>query len=196
MSVIDQPLTSAPSGTSFVTKILRFRELAIVVAIALVFVLTYFKNPSFASTASVQQMLSGPSIIIMLAVGETLVIVTRNVDLSIGSVLGLSALSGRGSLRAFPAHAGGRGTVGRTAYWTGVRCGQRRNRGLRSGARLGGDSGHALHHSGYRRDHGQRGADSAQPDSAIVRESWCGNDPGHSVLVLHRRGAWWPWWDT
>lgn len=91
MSVIDQPLTSAPSGTSFVTKILRFRELAIVVAIALVFVLTYFKNPSFASTASVQQMLSGPSIIIMLAVGETLVIVTRNVDLSIGSILGLSA---------------------------------------------------------------------------------------------------------
>jgi rhamnose transport system permease protein len=70
---------------------LRFRELAIVVAIALVFVLTYFKNPSFASTASVQQMLSGPSIIIMLAVGETLVIVTRNVDLSIGSILGLSA---------------------------------------------------------------------------------------------------------
>jgi rhamnose transport system permease protein len=91
VSVIDQPLTTTPSGTSFVTKILRFRELAIVVAIALVFVLTYFKNPSFASTASVQQMLSGPSIIIMLAVGETLVIVTRNVDLSIGSILGLSA---------------------------------------------------------------------------------------------------------
>jgi rhamnose transport system permease protein len=91
VSVIDQPLTTTPSGTSFVAKILRFRELAIVVAIALVFVLTYFKNPSFASTASVQQMLSGPSIIVMLAVGETLVIVTRNVDLSIGSILGLSA---------------------------------------------------------------------------------------------------------
>ena len=91
MSVIDQPLTKAPEGTSFVTKILRFRELAIVVAIVLVFAVTYFKNSSFASVASVQQMLSGPSIIIMLAVGETLVIVTRNVDLSIGSVLGLSA---------------------------------------------------------------------------------------------------------
>jgi rhamnose transport system permease protein len=53
--------------------------------------LTYFKNSSFASGASVQQMLSGPSIIILLAVGETLVIITRNVDLSVGSVLGLSA---------------------------------------------------------------------------------------------------------
>lgn len=91
MSVIDQPLTTAPAGASFVTKILRFRELAIVVAILLVFVVTYFKNSSFASTASIQQMLSGPSIIMLLAVGETLVIITRNVDLSVGSVLGLSA---------------------------------------------------------------------------------------------------------
>lgn len=91
MSVLEQPATVAPPGSSLVTKILRFRELAIVVAILLVFVLTYFKNSSFASGASVQQMLSGPSIIILLAVGETLVIITRNVDLSVGSVLGLSA---------------------------------------------------------------------------------------------------------
>jgi rhamnose transport system permease protein len=91
VSVIDQPLTATPAGTSLITKILRFRELAIVVAILLVFAVTYFKNSSFASVASVQQMLSGPSIVIMLAVGETLVIVTRNVDLSVGSVLGLSA---------------------------------------------------------------------------------------------------------
>ncbi len=91
MSVLEQPATVTPPGSSLVTKILRFRELAIVVAILLVFVLTYFKNSSFASGASVQQMLSGPSIIILLAVGETLVIITRNVDLSVGSVLGLSA---------------------------------------------------------------------------------------------------------
>ncbi len=91
MSVIDQPLTTTPARTSFITKILRFRELAIVVAILLVFAATYFKNTSFASTASLQQLLSGPSIVILLAVGETLVIVTRNVDLSVGSVLGLSA---------------------------------------------------------------------------------------------------------
>jgi rhamnose transport system permease protein len=91
LSVLEQPATVTPPGSSLVTKILRFRELAIVVAILLVFVLTYFKNSSFASGASVQQMLSGPSIIILLAVGETLVIITRNVDLSVGSVLGLSA---------------------------------------------------------------------------------------------------------
>ncbi len=91
MSVIERPAVSAPARSSLISAILRFRELAIVVAVVIVFLLTYFKNPSFASVASVQQMLAGPAIIIMLAVGETLVIVTRNVDLSVGSVLGLSA---------------------------------------------------------------------------------------------------------
>ena len=42
------------------------------------------------ATAS-QQLLSGAALIALLGVGETLVIVTRNVDLSVGSVLGLSA---------------------------------------------------------------------------------------------------------
>ena len=36
-------------------------------------------------------MLSGAAIIALLAIGETIVIITRNVDLSIGSVLGISA---------------------------------------------------------------------------------------------------------
>jgi rhamnose transport system permease protein len=95
MSITDEQLAvssnARPTSSSFVTRLLGFRELAIVVAIGLVFGATFLKNSSFASAASVQQLLSGPSIIILLAVGETLVIITRNVDLSIGSVLGLSA---------------------------------------------------------------------------------------------------------
>jgi rhamnose transport system permease protein len=75
----------------FVTRVLQFRELAIAVATVLVFTLTWLNNSSFGSSASIQQLLSGPSVVIILAVGETLVIVTRNVDLSIGSILGLSA---------------------------------------------------------------------------------------------------------
>ncbi len=91
MSVLESQSLGTSPRSSLVSAVLRFRELAIVVAVILVFALTYFKNPSFASVASVQQMLAGPAIIIMLGVGETLVIITRNVDLSIGSVLGLSA---------------------------------------------------------------------------------------------------------
>lgn len=74
-----------------VDRLLRVRELGIAIAIALVFGVTLLKNRDFAGAESVQQLLAGASLIILLAVGETLVIVTRNVDLSIGSVVGLSA---------------------------------------------------------------------------------------------------------
>jgi len=48
-------------------------------------------NHNFATANSIQQLLSGAALIAMLGVGETLVIVTRNVDLSVGSTVGLSA---------------------------------------------------------------------------------------------------------
>ena len=70
---------------------LRFRELGIVLALVLVVGATTIDNHLFLSAASIQQLLSGAAIIALLAIGETMVIVTRNVDLSIGSVLGISA---------------------------------------------------------------------------------------------------------
>jgi rhamnose transport system permease protein len=77
--------------TGRVESLLRARELGIGIAIVIVFGLTTLKNHAFAHSLSVQQLLAGASLIALLAVGETLVIITRNVDLSVGSVLGLSA---------------------------------------------------------------------------------------------------------
>ena len=70
---------------------LRFRELGIVLALVIVVGVTTIDNPRFLSVTSIQQLLSGAAIIALLAIGETIVIITRNVDLSIGSVLGISA---------------------------------------------------------------------------------------------------------
>jgi rhamnose transport system permease protein len=70
---------------------LRFRELGIVLALVLVVGATTIDNHRFLSSANIQQLLSGAAIIALLAIGETIVVVTRNVDLSIGSVLGISA---------------------------------------------------------------------------------------------------------
>jgi rhamnose transport system permease protein len=71
--------------------LLRFRELGIVLALVLVVGATTADNHRFLSATNVQQILSGAAIIALLAIGETIVIITRNVDLSIGSVLGISA---------------------------------------------------------------------------------------------------------
>jgi len=92
MSVITAP---APAPTdrpvSRLESLLRARELGIALAIIVVFGLTTLNNHAFAHAASIQQLLNGAALIALLGVGETLVIVTRNVDLSVGSVVGLSA---------------------------------------------------------------------------------------------------------
>jgi rhamnose transport system permease protein len=74
-----------------VLTILRAREVGLVVLIALVVLATTLHNHHFVDSNSIEQLLSGAALIALLGVGETLVIVTRNVDLSVGSVLGLSA---------------------------------------------------------------------------------------------------------
>jgi rhamnose transport system permease protein len=88
----EQKLVEGRSGSHHVAELLlRFRELGIVLALVIVVGATTIDNHLFLSATSVQQLLSGAAIIALLAIGETIVIVTRNVDLSIGSVLGISA---------------------------------------------------------------------------------------------------------
>jgi rhamnose transport system permease protein len=87
-------LTATPAVHAKIGRaetLLRARELGIGIVTLLVFGLTTLKNPAFAHALSVQQLLTGAALIALLGVGETLVIVTRNVDLSVGSVVGLSA---------------------------------------------------------------------------------------------------------
>lgn len=79
-----------PHGNALMT-VLRAREVGIALLVVVVLAVTAAHNSNFLSANSIQQILSGAAIIALLGVGETLVIVTRNVDLSVGSVLGLSA---------------------------------------------------------------------------------------------------------
>jgi rhamnose transport system permease protein len=88
----DQKVLERRVSSHFVAELLmRFRELGIVLALVIVVGATTINNHLFLSATSIQQLLSGAAIIALLAIGETIVIITRNVDLSIGSVLGISA---------------------------------------------------------------------------------------------------------
>jgi rhamnose transport system permease protein len=93
----------ARASHSIAELVLRFRELGIVLALIVVVAVTAIDNPNFVSSTSLQQLVAGAAIIGLLAIGETMVIVTRNVDLSVGSVLGLSAYAA-GALRRPPGH--------------------------------------------------------------------------------------------
>jgi rhamnose transport system permease protein len=88
----EQKVAQPHAGShAFAEMLLRFRELGIVLALVIVVGATTIDNPHFLSATNVQQILSSASIIALLAIGQTVVIITRNVDLSIGSVLGISA---------------------------------------------------------------------------------------------------------
>jgi rhamnose transport system permease protein len=88
----EQKVVRPRASSHHVAELLfRFRELGIVLALVIVVGATTIDNHLFLSATSVQQLLSGAAIVALLAIGETVVIVTRNVDLSIGSVLGISA---------------------------------------------------------------------------------------------------------
>lgn len=75
----------------------KAREVGILVALVLVIIAATAKNPSFLfSGDGWRDLLLTPSILVLVAVGQAIVIITRNVDLSVGSVMGLSAyLTGR-----------------------------------------------------------------------------------------------------
>lgn len=83
----------AASGHRVAETITRFRPVVIAIIVLVIFGITTIRNSSFASSSSIQGILSVGAIYVLLAVGETMVIITRNVDLSVGSTLGLSAFT-------------------------------------------------------------------------------------------------------
>src|SRR5690606_38673538 len=86
---------ASSGGTSPSTRAARrgfvVRELGVLVALVLLVAATAVSRPIFLSPQSIRDLLLDAAVLTILAVGQTLVIVTRNVDLSVGSIVGLVA---------------------------------------------------------------------------------------------------------
>lgn len=91
-----RPSAMSPARRA-VSTVLRSRELAVGAVLVALIAATALSSSSFLfSSDGWRSLLVNPSILIVLAVGQTAVIVTRNVDLSVGSTMGLTAyLTGR-----------------------------------------------------------------------------------------------------
>ncbi len=85
------------SMTKRLSALGRAREFGILLALALVIVAATTNNSNFLfSPDGWRDLLLTPSILVLVAVGQAIVLITRNVDLSVGSVMGLTAyLTGR-----------------------------------------------------------------------------------------------------
>jgi rhamnose transport system permease protein len=78
-------------GHSFFGKLVRAREGALILLIVMLVAITTVTQPGFVfSDGGWRELLRQPTILILIALGEAVVIITRNIDLSVGSILCLS----------------------------------------------------------------------------------------------------------
>ncbi len=88
----EPPETPAEASSRRLTeRVFRIRESGIIVVLALFVAVTTGVQHRFVSETNIQFILVNTTIYALLALGETMVVVSRNVDLSVGSVLGMSA---------------------------------------------------------------------------------------------------------
>jgi rhamnose transport system permease protein len=82
---------AAVSSSRLAERAFRIRESGIIAVLALFVLTTALIQPRFVSSSNIQFVLVDTSVFALVALGETMVILTRNVDLSVQSVLALSA---------------------------------------------------------------------------------------------------------
>lgn len=73
------------------SKFFAIREIPVGIALVIVLGVTAIANPAIISRSGALDIFLGVSVVAFLAVGQTLIIAMRHVDLSIGSVIGFSA---------------------------------------------------------------------------------------------------------
>jgi rhamnose transport system permease protein len=88
-SPADEPGRSG--GRRVVDKLIRARELGLIVVLVAIVAITGILNSDFLQADSLSDTVLNVAIIAVMTAGMTLVIVTRNIDLSVGSILALSA---------------------------------------------------------------------------------------------------------
>lgn len=89
--------TPSSEGTTVLSRTMKRRELKLVAIWASMALVIWTQNDGFATASNLRQVLIVWSVLAIVAVGQTLVIVARGIDLSVASTLALAAF-GTGQL--------------------------------------------------------------------------------------------------
>jgi AI-2 transport system permease protein len=73
-------------------RILRSREALVSIILLLLVVIIGFINPTFLQARSLLSILNSSLILVLVAIGEMFVILTRGIDVSVGAIVGISAV--------------------------------------------------------------------------------------------------------
>lgn len=99
-----EPSSSKPSNplVSAIRRLLLKREFGLVAAMAAVIIPVAAINPRMLSGPNLTALSMDAALLIIVAVAQMLVLLTRNIDLSVASVIGLSAYGAATTLHAHP----------------------------------------------------------------------------------------------
>ena len=73
-------------------RILRSRELAVFVILLVLMAVIGMINPNFFQAESIKNMVDSSLILIVIGIGEMFVLISRGIDVSIGAIMGVSAV--------------------------------------------------------------------------------------------------------
>lgn len=79
------------SQDNVIKRILKIKEVGVLIPLLVMFVIFSIANPSFLSGANIAGICRGMAYLGIVAVGETLIILTGETDISVGAVSGLGA---------------------------------------------------------------------------------------------------------
>jgi rhamnose transport system permease protein len=93
---------SEQKSPSLFLTLVRLRELSIAIFILLLMVLVTVRAPAFLTVANFRDILLNIAILVIVALAQTMVVITRGIDLSVGSMIGLVAMMVGFVVVAFP----------------------------------------------------------------------------------------------
>lgn len=96
MTTMSQEVEQKPKGARtsqarLLSLVSRVRELGLLIVLLLLILIVGIQVPRFLSIDNFEQILLSIAILAIVGVGETLVLLARQVDLSVGSIVGLTA---------------------------------------------------------------------------------------------------------
>lgn len=93
---------TAPSASlhTLAVTVFRLREIGIAAALVVAIVFFALRADAFMTSGNWRNIALNVATVVVVAVGQTMVVLTRNIDLSVGSVVGLSAFISADTLSA------------------------------------------------------------------------------------------------
>lgn len=91
--MVQENVIDTKGKKSNVSKLLRFREFGIVIIIVLIYAVASIIEPRFLLYENLRSILLYLPLLVIVAMGQMTVILSRNFDLSVGSILGCSGIT-------------------------------------------------------------------------------------------------------